>query len=68
MTSVRFRSSEMDIDYEENLYYGIIPFASHAFCIDDEFRGRHWANTHGTGICTPREENLMIHLANPNQI
>jgi hypothetical protein len=41
MTSVRFRSSEMDIDYKENLYDAIIPFTSHAFCTDDEFWGRH---------------------------
>jgi hypothetical protein len=27
----------MDIDDEENLDYGIIPFSSQAFCTDDEF-------------------------------
>jgi hypothetical protein len=37
MTSVRFRLSEMDIDYKENLYDVIIPFTSHAFFTDDEF-------------------------------
>jgi hypothetical protein len=30
----------MDLDDDENLDYGIIPFSSRAFSIDDEFRGR----------------------------